>query len=173
VNRFHRHIPNFCDDRGMDRTPFEFETKEQLFASEHVVGFSKSMPGRQFVGFRMDGRTLIAVYEDGFHWWVVGHVEQPMHDVPEWEGWKFRVMTKDRKVSVMGRDQVVASQGDVLTLANGEKALKVTDRMPTDLDAAFARIHDSQEVWFVKDQVGNWVEPPRRTVFPVFGTRGW
>lgn len=67
-NCIFQHIPNFID--GVDSQIIYFSTKEELLNIPFVKCFSYN---GGFSHFALDkDRTLMAVYDDGFYWLVVG-----------------------------------------------------------------------------------------------------
>ena len=102
-----QHIPNFVDTRGVKIEEAEFSTVEELMEVPFVkrwaqnlgfnlkfYRFSLSKPK----GYLMGGTTqigelpkcmrqnLMAEFEDGTRWYVVGYIDDPKWDgLPEWK----------------------------------------------------------------------------------------
>lgn len=163
MNRLHKHIPNFVDDRGADRTPFEFETLEDLKNLEWVKHYM-GVAGKRFEHLCVSENRLMAVYDHGFHWWVIGYLEHPVEGLPQWEGWKHRALGADGQVRVVGRE-AVSSCGDVLTMEDGSLMLNVTDGVPPNALERVRNLKQPKPVWVPFK--------PERVVFPLFGTAGW
>lgn len=124
LNRFKQHIPNFVD---VDNPPewIEFKTTEDLLSIATVTQWAKPMNGKPFSHFAMSDNRLIAIYDYGFHWWVVGYIEHPlMIDLPQWNGWKYQAQMPDGTIEIL-TNEVVSSCGDILTLADGTKAINI------------------------------------------------
>lgn len=123
MNKLHHHIPTFVDWREPYPSS-EFSTTDELLSLDVVRRYAE-LP--KFSHFAMHDNALIAVLDDGFHWWVVGHVADPAGvDLPEWAGWKFRAVLPNGKRVVLGKGEVVSACGDELTLRNGTKARVAT-----------------------------------------------
>lgn len=125
MNRFTQHIPTFVDYRE-DKTPsFEFETTEQLLAHEWVA-VHKTRKG--FDRFVKSDRYLMTESNDGFSWWVIGYLEDPSSvDLPQWQGWKFRVRMHDGSERVVAGDEVRSSCGNVITLRDNTVCTNLRD----------------------------------------------
>ena len=55
--------------------------------SEYVQGFAKIRPST----FVMSGRCLMTVSDNGYHWWVLGYIENPKEiNLPQWNGPKYK-----------------------------------------------------------------------------------
>ncbi len=88
MNRIRQYRPAFIS--GMENATVEFETVEQLLAIPFVAGFTEPVewPFHRFsISPRQNGGrdVLMAEYDEGRHWWVVGFIEQPGQvDLPQW-----------------------------------------------------------------------------------------
>jgi hypothetical protein len=122
MNSFRQHIPTFVDTDG--RPPdHNFETTQQLLDLEVVRRYS-DVPG--FSHFALEDNTLLSISDGGFHWWVAGFIKHPeLVNLPQWEGWKFRVLVNGKERILTG-DEVVSSCGNVLTLRDGTQVVDET-----------------------------------------------
>lgn len=112
---FRQHIPSFVD--GAESEIIKFNTTEELLNSELFQRYKN--PDSSFV---KDDNKIMEIHDDGYHWWVVGFVDQPDKiDLPKWDGWKFRAELKDGRKVVLSKE-VVMSSGDILTLRDGSTA---------------------------------------------------
>ena len=121
MNRFKQHIPNFIE---VDKPPewIEFQNTDALLSIEVVKQWSKPMDGKPFSHFAISGNYLMAIHDDGFHWWAVGYIENPQAvNLPKWNGGKHRAKMPDGTIKTL-TDEVVSVCGDVLTLRDGTKA---------------------------------------------------
>ena len=67
----------------------------------------------------------MVIHDDGFHWWVVGYIENPADiDLPKWDGWKHKAKMPDGSIKTL-TDEVISSCGDILTLRDGTKAKNI------------------------------------------------
>ena len=121
MNKFTQHVPN-CVDIDRDRwVSFEFETLEELVNHPFVKRFS-SPKKPDFSHFAIHNTYLMAIYDDGFKWWVLGSVATSEGlDLPKWQGWKFRALLDEQEIVLSGKD-VVSSCGDRLELRDGRVA---------------------------------------------------
>jgi hypothetical protein len=107
-------------------TVYEFETTAELLALDavHIYNtYHKS--GATFV---MSGGHLMALYKDGFEWWVVGRVGQPEKiNLPEWEGPKVRVKWNGIEKTVVGKE-ILSMCGDEITLRDGSIAIRIQEK---------------------------------------------
>jgi hypothetical protein len=82
-----QHVPNYID---CDPYTAEVATLEELLALEWV-SFWKESPndGEEFHKYSQskvdDGCYLMAEYNKGKSWWVVGYIDEQL-DLPEWKG---------------------------------------------------------------------------------------
>lgn len=129
---FHRHIPNFIgvDPRELDKT-FSFNTTDELLAIEFVALFRSDIGKHKFSHFALAERHLVAVYDDGFWWWVVGDVSDPAQvQLPQWAGGKYRARFPDGTEATLEPGELQSSRGDVLTLRDGRTATNLMYERP-------------------------------------------
>lgn len=84
---FKQHIPN-CVDLSRKPAPIEFNTLEELLSIPTVKSSMDSYDGRVFSYFAISDSHLMAVYNDGYRWWVVGSIygdDIPSLNLPKWE----------------------------------------------------------------------------------------
>jgi hypothetical protein len=115
MNEINQHRPPYVD--GYDNVCVCFSTDDELFEIPFVKCFRHS----NFSRYAMSGNHLMAIYDDGFEWWVIGTIKDPpsVH-LPKWDGGKYRALLDGEPV-ILSRD-VASSCGDVLTLKDGRTA---------------------------------------------------
>lgn len=117
MNGFIQHIPTF-----VETTPaawIDFKTTQDLLSLGCIQRYSFQI-GSWFV---MSGNLLMQISQEGFHWWVIGHVRNPLDiDLPQWEGPKYYAELKDGTKKVLTRKVIDNVCGDVLTLTDGTTA---------------------------------------------------
>jgi len=123
MNRFKKHIPPFVD---VDILPdwIEFETTEDLLKIKDVEIYNEI---KDFSHFAVEEDCLLAISDEGFHWWVIGFIEKPEEvNLPKWEGWKFYVEFPNGEKKIVGDGivgyEVRSSCGDYVTFRNGKTA---------------------------------------------------
>lgn len=90
MNKFKQHIPSFVDRFGEELPVIEFSTTQELLEIDVVKQWKKPMDGKLFSHFAIKDNALMVIHDDGFHWWVVGYVEDPLTiDLPMWDGPKY------------------------------------------------------------------------------------
>lgn len=80
-----QHRPAFFS--GFENEVVSFDTLEELLAIPFVANFAQDMdhPFHRF-SIDGDGRTLMAEYDDGYVWWVVGFIDDASGlDLPMWQ----------------------------------------------------------------------------------------
>ncbi len=75
--RFRRHVPNYIDAPIPEIQ--EFDSVESLLEDEKVQWF-KTQP--EFHKYSQSENYLMAEYENGKRWWVVGRVEGDITSLP-------------------------------------------------------------------------------------------
>lgn len=86
MNKFKQHVPNFID--GVDPVTYEFSTTAELLAKPRLAEWAAAP---KFSHFAMSDKSLVAILDDGFEWWVCGFISDPSAmDLPKWEGPKYR-----------------------------------------------------------------------------------
>lgn len=87
MNKLREHIPTFVDTREPPGQ-FEFETTEDLLNLDISTFYQKI---ENFSHFARSRNMFMAIYEEGYHWWVIGYLEKPEDvDLPIWDGGKYR-----------------------------------------------------------------------------------
>lgn len=122
MNSFIQHIPSFVD---IDERPKEipFNTTGDLLNIDVVKQFANQDEGSWFA---IKGKCLMHISDNGFHWWVVGYIKNPMAvDLPAWDGWKFRAKLNDGTVTELSGQDVISVCGDLLTLRDGTTAQNI------------------------------------------------
>lgn len=113
---FRRHIPGFVEYHS-HRLEFDYADTADLLQQ---IRAKLPPPGRPRT-LAIHDNTLIAVYDDGFDWWVLGFVSHPEDlDIPRWDGGKYRVtFDYGDTVVVVPESQVASICGDDVTLRDG------------------------------------------------------
>lgn len=120
-NWFRQHIPNFVDVVDAP-SKIPFNTAEELLALE-VVHRHRAYPG--FYHFALSDCRLMAIYDLGFRWWVVGYVGNPgplAPYLPKWDRGRYRALLENGSVVELPGSEVAASCGVELMLCDGTKA---------------------------------------------------
>lgn len=118
--KFIKHIPAFVDTRGMDENISKecSSIDDLLDLPDLVLHSSKS----DFSHFAVSDDALMAIRDNGFHWWVVGYVDNDAaQNFPKWCGGKYRA-TIDGVEVILDGGEVVSSCAGVLTLSDGRVA---------------------------------------------------
>lgn len=83
INTYKQRIPGGMDT-NMPPVEFKFESLEQLINNDAINRYSKLENFNKFV---MDDNCLMAIYENGKKWWVLGYISIPeLICLPTWEG---------------------------------------------------------------------------------------
>lgn len=79
MNSFRQHIPAFVEvDKPKE---VEFKTTEELLSIPAVLNYVD----KTFSHFAKSENYLMAIYENGNRWWVVGYIKNPEDiDLPIW-----------------------------------------------------------------------------------------
>ena len=117
INRFRPHYPGFVD-APFRITEVGFNTIDDLVQFDFVKRFTEDT---HFDCFRKSDDLLMAIYNDGYKWLVVGSIEAPnLLDLPEWDKGKYKIKNLfGIPTTVSGKDVAVTS-GGVLWLKNGK-----------------------------------------------------
>ena len=121
-NLFVQHIPNFVDvDYPLTK---EFETTEELLSFDVVNKFTKH---KNFSHFVISEKYLMAIYDEGFSYFVVGSILNPeLLELPMWKGPTYRAKLANGEKVILTKE-VVSSCGNILTLEDGTTALHLTE----------------------------------------------
>lgn len=107
-----QHIPDYCE--GFTRETVVAATTVEMLKTELFQRFSDSP---MFTCFELaDRNSVIAVYQEGLQWWVVGFVIEGTLELPRWRGWLFKG-TDGQLYS----KEVASVCGDTMTLKDGRK----------------------------------------------------
>jgi len=81
-----RHVPN-CVDMDDECNPIEFSTVEELLDISFVKSFKDYDDFHKFsIADRFNGPSLMAEYNKGKKWWVIGHIDDASSiDLPDWK----------------------------------------------------------------------------------------
>lgn len=81
MNQFKAHIPPFMDIPHP--SPVEFNTLDELLQIPFVSNFSEE---ENFYRFSLAGYSLMAEFDEGREWWVVGSISRPgALNLPVWK----------------------------------------------------------------------------------------
>lgn len=116
--KFKEYIPAFCDDREINRVEIEFSTGKELLSNSF---FDRWRTQDNFSHFVKSDNMIMAIFDKGFFWWVIGSVTNNhfIDDIPEWDGGRYRCI-KDGKIIEISADDFSSSCGNEVTLKNGE-----------------------------------------------------
>lgn len=97
MNTFIPHNPGYMDDlqSDMNSNNINFETTDDLLSIPFVYRFCASNFGPpnnmwKFSHYAIRDELLIAVYNDGYLWFVVGSIDDPSTvELPQWTGGKY------------------------------------------------------------------------------------
>lgn len=117
INRFRPHYPRSVDAPSQI-TEIDFNTIDDLVQFDFVKSFTEDT---HFDCFRKSDDLLMAIYNDGYKWLVVGYIEAPnLLELPEWDHGKYNIKNLvGIPTTVSGKDVAVTS-GGVLWLKNGK-----------------------------------------------------
>jgi hypothetical protein len=117
--KIREHIPGFAD-MGQEPLCFDFETTDELLEVPIVKRWNKPMGNHQFSHYTLHKNALMAVHDDGFHWWVVGFIDDlSAVDLPEWSGGKYRVVDESGELKILQSKDVSSVCGEYLTSYDG------------------------------------------------------
>lgn len=86
-----QHIPTSVERMGEPAPRVEFETYEELIEIDFVKEYMGNPPWRNLRIFHRfslgeNGKKLMAEYNEGRNWWVVGYLSKDHGlDLPEWK----------------------------------------------------------------------------------------
>lgn len=81
MNSVTTHIPAWGD---AEKTTHPFHTLRELLAIPFVKAFSKGKSFHRFSVSTDNSLLLMAEYDKGRGWWVVGRLKTPVNGLPEW-----------------------------------------------------------------------------------------
>ena len=118
MNTISQYCPTFFE--GFENKTVEFSTDDDLINIPFVKNFARD----NFSHYAMSGDCLMAIYDYGFDWWVIGTIQYPASvKLPKWNGGKYRALLDGKEVVLS--NEIVSSCGDVLTLRDGRKAKNI------------------------------------------------
>lgn len=88
---------------------------EEILAGEWTDFWKNDLEGP--VRWSQSGSRLMAEYDSGFKWWVVGFFDAPPEGLPEWKP-RYRAEI-DGKACVLEGEEVFSSCAGMLTLKDG------------------------------------------------------
>lgn len=80
MNKIIQHIPNYCD--RFEPRSVEFSTLSELLSIDFVQRFRNL---NNFYQFSISNNRLMAEYENGYKWFVVGFLDEQFKELPKWE----------------------------------------------------------------------------------------
>lgn len=122
MNEFKAHIPCYIQEIFDILEPISFSTTEELLNIPHVRKFSERWPGgEEFSHYCVNDNLLMAVYKNGYLWFVVGYLKEPVLDLPEWDGGKYLGWDaeNDTSIEIDSCDVLVAGSNQI-RLKNGQ-----------------------------------------------------
>ncbi len=115
MNEIVQHIPAFVETTE-PRSRATFDTLAELLKVPFVSTWAEEPIFHQF---SVDGGCLMAELRGGCSWWVVGHLRDPVPELPAWNKGIYEVTDENgNPLDVPGRD-VSYSQGDKVGLRDG------------------------------------------------------
>lgn len=80
TNKFIQHMPSYVE---ADRFEYAFDKQEELLNHPWIKEWSKD---EGFHRYSLSNQLLIAEFEQGKKWWVLGYIKHPEYiDLPVWE----------------------------------------------------------------------------------------
>lgn len=80
MNTIKRHRPSYFT--GFEDQIVKFDTVDELLQIGFVANFASQ---ENFFRFSVTDENLMAEYNEGYTWWVVGWFEQPIEGLPQWK----------------------------------------------------------------------------------------
>jgi len=103
---------------GFENKVVDFDSLDELLSIDFVNNFKNQ---KKFERFCLGDKHLMAIYDNGFHWFVVGLIDNPdLIDLPKWDGGKYKV-TDGEKEYVFNSSEVYRSNAYEVTLKDGRK----------------------------------------------------
>jgi hypothetical protein len=116
MNSITQHLPAYVE--GFENVTVEFNDDDSLVSIPFVRRFSEL---KDFSHFAVSDNCLMAIYKDGFEWWVVGYIKEPWRlKLRKWDGAKYHALLDGKEV-VLGKE-VKYSCGNKLILYDGRVA---------------------------------------------------
>jgi len=118
---------NLFWERG-NRGPHPFTDLSQLKELPILQAYS-AMP--KFVGFAFEHDAdnevwwTMALFDRGFEWYVIGHTDQKVDGLPEWDKGRYQVKTPGGGVLLVNGADVASSVGNIVVLKDGRQCVKV------------------------------------------------
>lgn len=114
--KFTVHIPDFVETRE-PRPVYEFNSLDELKEIPNVKAASER---KGFSHFALSDQHLMEVSDEGRHWWVLGHIDDPSSlGLPAWDRGVYRVQMPDGQTVDLPGTQVAWSRGDEIGLRDG------------------------------------------------------
>lgn len=89
MNEITQYRPNYFS--GFENETVSFSSTEELLEIPFIQNFKHG----KFSSFSKSDNRLMAEYDDGYEWWVVGMIKSPeLVDLPEWKA-KYRPTEQD------------------------------------------------------------------------------
>ena len=75
-----QHIPNYCS--GIESQIDEFSNLKEL---KNIKWVNPRHEDENFYRFSISEKFLMAEYNEGYDWYVVGYLDEPIDWLPKWE----------------------------------------------------------------------------------------
>lgn len=110
MNEIRQHVPGFVD--GVEPNVVAFDTLEQLLAIPFVKRWTDS---ERFYRLSVNDEVyLIAEFNGGREWWVVGYLRDPVPFLPEWDRGIYEVIGPNGAlIEVPGRGVASSCAGEI------------------------------------------------------------
>lgn len=124
MNKITQHIPDYVE--GLENITEEFHDYDSLVNIPFVRRFSEV---EHFSHFAISDNCLMAIYKEGFEWWVVGYISDPSSvKLRTWDGGKYHALLDGKEVVLVG-NEVKFSCGNTLTLYDGRTVEELRIKM--------------------------------------------
>lgn len=119
MNEFRQHTPRFIDQQAMAQTIVLFNDIKELLSTDMIQNYTKD---GNFSFFCMDENILIASYNDGFKWTVVGTIKYPEEvDLPKWNHGRYLTIDSTNHYVELDNKTIKYTCGGMATLLDGTK----------------------------------------------------
>lgn len=145
---FKQHVPNYVDVK--QKLTSDASTTEEVLAISWVNSWTESTE-HTFDMWTCSSRTLIAVYDGGTYWWVVGYADFDLH-LPDFSD---NHIAKPIPVVVISDEIVVKGDGRAWYVLRGSGSGYVGYRVDTQqwLDRRYTAFQSESEAESVKEKL--------------------
>lgn len=117
MNEFKPYIPRYIDIRDVPERIFLFEDVQQLLKSDLFQNFTKE---EHFSHFCMSEYYLMAIYNEGFKWRVVGTIKDSTNiDLPKWDGGRYMSIDSTNHYEELDKNQIKYTCGNQAVMIDG------------------------------------------------------